>query len=39
MQADGVINEAQAAEFKQRAEAFCQAQFGGGSAPPPLPQN
>ena len=36
MLADGVINESQAAQFKGRAEALCQAQQGGGN-PPPLP--
>lgn len=35
MRADGVIDEAQATLFVSRAEALCQAQFGGGSGPPP----
>ncbi|MFQ5775728.1 MAG: hypothetical protein ACE5GS_14495 [Kiloniellaceae bacterium] len=35
MRADGVIDERQAALFKSRAEAFCQARFGPGSGPPP----
>jgi hypothetical protein len=36
MEADGVIDDRQAALFKQRAEALCQAEF-GESGPPPLP--
>ena len=38
MQADGVIDEAQATLFKSRAEALCQAQQGQGG-PPKLPVN
>ena len=38
MQADGVIDEAQATLFKSRAEALCQAQKGQGG-PPKLPAN
>lgn len=34
MVADGVVNERQAAAFKQRAEAMCQSTEGGGSGPP-----
>jgi hypothetical protein len=33
---EGVVTETQAATFKQRAEALCQAQVGGGNGPPPL---
>ncbi len=40
MQADGVIDDGQAALFKSRAEALCQAQEGQGAGPPPrLPAN
>ena len=38
MQAEGVIDEAQATLFKSRAEALCQAQQGQGG-PPRLPAN
>ncbi len=38
MVAEGTINAEQAALFKSRAEALCQAQLGGGSGPPPPPQ-
>jgi len=38
MVAEGTINAQQAALFKGRAEALCQAQLGGGSGPPPPPQ-
>ena len=34
MLADGTIDENQAGLFKQRAEALCQAQEGGGAGPP-----
>jgi hypothetical protein len=37
MRDEGTINDQQAALFKSRAEAFCQAQFGGGSGPPAIP--
>ncbi len=33
--AEGTINAQQADLFKNRAEALCQAQLGGGSGPPP----
>lgn len=36
MQRDGTITADQAQLFSVRAEALCQAQQGGGSAPPPL---
>lgn len=36
MVSENVITDAQAATFKQRAEALCQAQVGGGNGPPPL---
>ncbi|WP_193371373.1 hypothetical protein [Pelagibius marinus] len=36
--AEGTINAQQAGLFKGRAEALCQAQFGGGSGPPSPPQ-
>jgi hypothetical protein len=40
MRTDGVIDDAQASLFKNRAEALCQAQEGQGSGPPPrLPAN
>ena len=40
MRADNVINEDQAALFKGRAEALCEAQEGQGAGPPPrLPAN
>ena len=39
MRADGVIDDAQAALFKSRAEALCDAQAGGSAGPPPLPAN
>jgi hypothetical protein len=35
---EGTINAQQAELFKGRAEALCQAQLGGGSGPPPMPQ-
>ncbi len=35
---EGTINAQQAELFKNRAEALCQAQVGGGSGPPPMPQ-
>ena len=35
MRRDGVIDEDQAALFKSRAEALCQAQVGQGAGPPP----
>ena len=38
MLADGTINESQAALFRSRAEALCQAQFGGNAAPGLPPQ-
>lgn len=38
MLAEGTITAEQAALFKSRAEALCQAQLGGGSGPPPPPQ-
>lgn len=38
MAADGTISGEQAALFKSRAEALCEAQLGGGSGPPPPPQ-
>jgi hypothetical protein len=38
MEKDEVITADQAKLFASRAEAFCQAQFGGGSGPPPPPQ-
>ena len=38
MAVDGTITREQAALFKSRAEALCQAQVGGGSGPPPPPQ-
>ena len=38
MQADGVIDAAQATLFKSRAEALCQAQEGQGG-PPKLPNS
>lgn len=37
MLAEGAIGDQQAALFKTRAEAFCQAQAGKISGPPPLP--
>ncbi len=39
MQADGVIDAAQATLFKGRAEALCVAQEGQGGPPPRLPAN
>jgi hypothetical protein len=36
--AEGTINAQQAALFKSRAEALCQAQVGGGNNLPPPPQ-
>ena len=39
MRADGVIDEGQAALFKSRAAALCQAQQGQGAGPPNLPRN
>lgn len=38
MRQDGVVDPDRAKLFKSRAEALCQAQFGAGSGPPPLPQ-
>jgi hypothetical protein len=38
LQAEGTITTEQATLFKSRAEALCQAQLGGGSGPPLLPQ-
>ena len=38
MLADGTINESQATLFIYRAEALCQAQFGGNGAPELPPQ-
>jgi hypothetical protein len=35
---EGTITPDQAALFKNRAEALCQAQLGAGSGPPPRPQ-
>ena len=35
MRADGVIDEAQAKLFTERAAALCEAQAGQGSGPPP----
>jgi len=35
MQAEGIVNEAQYADFRARAEAFCQHEFGGDAGPPP----
>ena len=37
MQADGLIGEAQARRFRDRAEARCRAQTGGNAGPPSLP--
>ena len=34
MQADGVVNQGQYDAFRDRAEAFCQQQFGNNSGPP-----
>ena len=34
---DGVVEEAQAALFRGRAEALCRDQTGGSAGPPPLP--
>ncbi|HSM18740.1 MAG TPA: hypothetical protein VK844_00010 [Hyphomicrobiales bacterium] len=35
MKAEGVVNDAQYAAFRARAEAYCEQQFGGGTGPPP----
>ena len=35
MQAEGIVNEAQYAAFRARAEAFCSQQFGENTAAPP----
>lgn len=37
MKADGVLNDAQYASFKMRAETYCEYEFGEASSAPPQP--